>query len=390
MKEIMRIGPENIVYDSTIIVMVLTLFAYIEASVGNFQGFRCHVDGLLQLLQSHAEILNSPINTALIMAWMQIRFVNWWSRAYFSSWDVHRRLPSVPLLRCLKERHDSLQSRRVIVLSILCESHRLNSGHILGYLRRGAGVDAQTHVQHLEQGAEVEKCLYLLREQESRLDDWLTHLSPSEWPLSDHTYWMSNSKKPEDDNTPIYFQSHDAALNFAYYTLARVMQCHGLLRSLQNCSHPQDPYGYEEEESWVRLLLHITNGTNIQTSLARNNYTIGFQGLLLAALLRCQSPALGAAIQSWVQSLADLQPTEEGSFPTYQTLGVIKSINRQKQVGLDILGVTQPVDDGGGTPKVTAFNSQPIDQLILHGRSRLTRVPFAICVGLDFGVGEEY
>ncbi|RDW67453.1 Zn(II)2Cys6 transcription factor domain-containing protein [Aspergillus mulundensis] len=382
-KEITRIDPETVLRDFTIIIGVLTLFTYIESSVGNFQGFRCHVDGMSQLLQSHADKLNDPMNTALVMAWMQIRFVNWWSRAYFSSWEVHRRLPSVPLPRFLEGRPESPQSRRVLVLSILCESHRLHSGHVLGCLGRGAGVDPQADIEHFEQKGELEECLYLLHEQKRRLDEWLARLPPSEWPLSDHGDCLSNDpKEPEDHATPVHFHSHDAALNFAYYALARVMQCDGLLRSLQHRSLYR-LYDYEEEESWIRLLLRITNGTDIQTSLARNNYTIGFQGLLLAALLRCQSPALGAAIQSWVQNLANLQPTEEGSFPIYQTLGVIKAINRQKQAGLDVLGVTQPVDDGGGTPKVTAFNSQPIDRLVLHGRSRRTGVPFAECVCLD-------
>lgn len=228
----------------------------------------------------------------------------------------------------------------------------------------------------------LEACFRALEEQERRLNDWLAHLPPSDLPIFEGQPY-GDTRRLEDPRLPIFFESHDAALNYAYYTPYRVMQCRGLLSSLQCRSPRSGAYRFEEEESWIWLLLRIVKGTSFQTSLARNNYTIGFQGLLLAALLRCQNPVLGEEIQSWVQALADLQPTEEGAFPIYQTLGVIKAINGQKQSGIDVVGVTQHVDDGGGTPKLTAFNSQPIDRVVVHGRCRTTGVVVAKCVPLE-------
>ncbi|KAL3429022.1 hypothetical protein BDV09DRAFT_190474 [Aspergillus tetrazonus] len=367
--------------DTTVVVAVLTLFAYIEASVGNLEGFRCHVNGMSQLLESHPEILNDPVNKALILAWMQIRFVNWWSRAYFSSLDVHRRLPSIPLTPALEGNYDLVHNCRVLVLSILCESHRLNSCEVL----RWVGIDAAVNIadrQPMGLDGNLEAYFRALEEQERRLNDWLAHLPPSDLPIFEGQPYGATGRL-EDPRLPIFFESHDAALNYAYYTLCRVMQCRGLLSSLQCRSPRSGDYRFKEEESWIWLLLRIVKGTSFQTSLARNNYTIGFQGLLLAALLRCQNPVLGEEIQSWVQALADLQPTEEGAFPIYQTLGVIKAINGQKQSGIDVVGVTQPVDDGGGTPKLTAFNSQPIDRVVVHGRCRTTGVVVAKCVPLE-------
>src|SRR5699024_10640303 len=168
-------------------------------------------------------------------------------------------------------------------------------------------------------------------------------------------------------------QSHDAALNFAYYVVGRIMQCTSSLRQRQN----QDPHQYEhtcnkEEEPWVQLLLRIARGTNIQTSISRNSYTIGFSGLLLAAILQCQSLSLSIEIQEWLETLQSMQPTEEGAFPVYQTLGVVKAIISQRMMGREIYGVTLPVDDGGGTPKFTAYNSQPINNLLFHGRCRIS------------------
>lgn len=378
-QEMAHISSQTLLEDATIIMAVLTLFAYIESSVGNFQGFRCHVKGMSQLLENHTQILKSPVNKALIIAWMQIRFVNWWSRAYFSSRDVHRRLPPVSLPQPLQGSHDLLYNSRVAVLSILCESHRLNFCEALRYAELDQNVSMLEHAPVLMPDSSSEACFRLLEEQKCRLDDWLLSLPPCDLPILD----QNNTWDSGDLGMPLCFQSYNAAVNFAYYALCRVMQCTGLLRSLQCCNFPY-VIQCEEEAKWVRVLLRIIKGTDIRASVHKNNYTIGFQGLLLAALLRCRCPTLGIEIQNWVQNLAHLQPTEEGSFPVYQTLGVIKAINCQKQTGIHVFGVTQPVDDDGGTPKVTAFNSQPIDRLIFHGRHEITGSIVAKCVFIDF------
>jgi hypothetical protein len=59
-------------------------------------------------------------------------------------------------------------------------------------------------------------------------------------------------------------------------------------------------------------------------SIARNNYTIGFSGLLLAPSLRCQDVRLAMQIETWLHALEGSQPTEEeGAFPVYQALAVV-------------------------------------------------------------------
>ncbi|KAL4765811.1 uncharacterized protein BDW70DRAFT_155464 [Aspergillus foveolatus] len=270
-----RIGQQIVSADTTVVVAVLTLFAYIEASVGNFEGFRCHVNGMSQLLESHLEILNDPANKALIL----------------TSLYVHGRLPSVPLPPALEGNYDLLHNRRVLVLSVLCESHRLNSCEVL----RWVGIDATVNIadrQPMGLDGNLEACFHALGKQGHRRNDWLAHLSPSDLLIFEGQP-SGDTGRLEGPRLPIFFESHDAALNYAYYTLCRVLQCRGLLRSLQCHSARSNAYRFEEEEGWIWLLLRIAKCTCFQTSFARNNYTIGFPGLLLAALLRCQSPVLG-------------------------------------------------------------------------------------------------
>ncbi|PYI09193.1 hypothetical protein BO78DRAFT_308968 [Aspergillus sclerotiicarbonarius CBS 121057] len=365
--------------NATMVLAVLILFAYVESSMGNFHGFNCHVEGLTRLLFDLPEASSDSMINALLTSWMQVRYVVWWARAYFSSIDVHQQLPPIPFPRSLAG--DSLHERRVAVLSIMCESHRINSQSILRHWSRGAGPDCPDLECHQVNNQEYQTFCLLLSEEGKRLDEWLGNLPPSEQPICTDAVRYSGEC---DDSTPsIYFQSHDAALSFAYYVVARIMQGTGILRSL----HTRDPkdLGHEcrEEEPWVRMLLQIAKGADMRTSLTRNNYTIGFSGLLLAALLRCQNLSLGREIQNWLQNLQDLQPTEEGAFPVYQTLSVAKAINQQRVMGRDIFAVMQPLDDGGGTPKFTAYNSQSIDTLLFHGKWHVSGQLFTNCVCID-------
>ena len=45
--------------------------------------------------------------------------------------------------------------------------------------------------------------------------------------------------------------------------------------------------------------------------------------------------------------------------------------------------VSQPVDDGDGTPKFSAYNCQMINDVLVHGEYRETGESFTECVTLD-------
>ncbi|KAI9931720.1 hypothetical protein MW887_010299 [Aspergillus wentii] len=361
-KKLTAMNSFDYYHDPTVILTVLVLFAHLESAMGNFQGFYCHVRGMMNLLEEREGVGDVTIKS-LLTSWMQIRYVVWWARVYFSSLDISQQIPSITLPILLRGAPCTLHERRVQVLSIMCESHRLNFKVVLQHFRNW-GLEGKSELDE-----SYADCITRLSQEAASLDEWLLHLPPSEQPIY-------------GDNGTIHFHSHDAALNYAYYTVARIMQCTGLLRLLCN----QDTQLHEQEhqeEFWALQLLKTAQGINMQTSLTRNSYTIGFSGLLLAAILRCQNLSIGLEIQNWLQTLKDLQPTEEGAFPVYQTLSVVKVINQQRMVGRDVFAVTQPVDDGGGTPKVTAYNSQFIRSLVFYGRCNRLGCLFEECIALD-------
>ncbi|CAI7645811.1 unnamed protein product [Penicillium bialowiezense] len=357
-KKFTALTPDDYSNNLPLILAILVTFGYIESSMGNFDGFNCHVQGLSAFLLELREGTKDPLIRDLLAAWFQSQFLVWWARLYFSSFDVQRHLPSIQMPSVLSESPGSLHERRAVVLGILCESHQLNTKETLGYWDESEMLSmAPFPVSQVES-----RPLWVvqLEEASNKLDAWIMHLPQSEQPIEDAVSLIS----------PILFQSHGAALNFAYYVTARIMQCTSFLYSLQAYDPQSLHNGCFETENWVRLLLQITQGVDMHTSITMNTYTIGFSGLLLAASLRCQDLSLGLEIEQWLQNLKSMQPTEEGAFPIYQTLAVAKAINRQRMLGRDVFCVSQPVDDGGGSPKFHGYNSQLISSLLMHGRWR--------------------
>lgn len=362
----------------TMVLTVLIVFAHIECSMGNFQGFYCHERGIISLL-SHIQIGSKTNLESLLAAWLQVRMVVWWARAYFCSLDVQRHLPSPLPPGVTVEGLAALQAQRVTVLSIMCESHRINFSALLRHWDTG---DFNTHAKgSYATDEEFEKTCFSLSQQGEKLDRWLEALPTSDLPINEPN--DSQEARDRDHLTPIFFRSHEAALNFAYYTVGRILQCTGLLQTLQKSGAPYVPYQCHREESWTRLLVRIARGAKSETSLRMNSYTIGFSGLLLTALLRCQSQSLALEIRAWLQDLEVLKPTEEGAFPLYQTLRVVNTINLQKMTQRDVFAVTLPVDDEGGTPKVNAYNSQPISSLLFHGIDRHSGDLFTDCLPVN-------
>jgi hypothetical protein len=360
------------------VLTILVLFTHIESSRGNFGGFNCHVQGLTSFLDNETGNPTGDLSflRRIVTAWMQPQFQVWWARSYFSALDVQLQQPRIVIPRVLQGNFESLHERRISVLSIMCESHRLNFTAILDYWRCSTSVnETEERYGACEHG--FEHYCKLLAEESKKLDDWLAQLPLCEQPIQNNYYCAST-----DLIELLMFESHDAALNYAYYALARIMQCTAVFHILQSGDFQYLGYECYEAEPWGRLLLRIAKGIDMEACIRQNTWTIGFSGLFLAALLRCQDTASGIWIEHWLQNLSDMQPTEEGSFPVYQALAVARAINQQRMIGRDVFSVSQSLDDGGGTPKFSSYNSQIIDALLIHGRCRATGDLFTDCISI--------
>ncbi|GAA83678.1 similar to An15g05180 [Aspergillus luchuensis IFO 4308] len=334
-----------------------------ESSMANFTAFYCHMDGISRFLTNLNDYVHDETVRGLLITWMQSRLSVWWTRSYFSSVKLQRLLPSIPLPRILQGQPKSLHERRVEIISIMCDSHYLSTACILRHWDCDQSIETVISEPSDEPGTDAVHHHLLLTQQVQRLDRWIQHLPSAEQPLMDLT-------STGDVTTPLRFISHDAALNYAYYLTSCILQCQNNFCTLPSICPTIARMEGRTTDSYICLLLRIAKASPPVHHLTKNTYTIGFTNLLLTALLRTTSVSLAIEIQNFVQSLADTLPTEEGGFPIYQALEVIKLINVRKMAGKDVVAVSQPVDDHGGEPKYQSYNSQAIRDLFFHGRER--------------------
>ncbi|KAK9254852.1 hypothetical protein V1507DRAFT_441512 [Lipomyces tetrasporus] len=213
---------------------------------------------------------SDPPSKALLVAWMQCRFQVWWARTYFSSLEVQLQQRSVLLPRGLQESFEHLHERRVAVLSILCESHQLNFKATLRHwdCQNAKNSGPGTERSNWPDEEEIEKYCTLLAEETKKLDNWFAHLPPSERPLD--IGLSSGDRQAHAPIEPVLFQSQDAALNYAYYAVSRIMQCVGFLHLLRARDPQYIGHECDEARPWIRLLLGVVQGTNPRISICRN------------------------------------------------------------------------------------------------------------------------
>lgn len=355
--------------DPQITMTILVLFSCLESSIGNFLRFHNHSRGIANLIRRLSTGLDPTSSmTDILAAWMQTRYHSWWIRLYFSAFTFQLEQSSLSAPAFLEDNIESNSVRRAMILSILCESHRLHQKMLLGTFLL-ASDQTTINLNSTDQWYKAGMYRELLTLQAEKLIIWEQNLPLADLPASlegEVQYLFPEGLLV----TPLQFSSHNAAMNYAYFISARLMQ-----------DAPIDLSGEHitDSDHWVFLLLRITAGIDRQTCLRDNTYTIGLSSLLLAALLHTCSLDIGIWIEDWLQGFqknAQSPALEEGSFPLAQITTVVSVINQQRRLGRNVFAVSQAEDDGGGNGKVDSYDSQDIKVVWLHGRERATGARF--------------
>ena len=379
--------------DPTTAMVALILFCHLESLTSNFPGFYLHsraVETLVSIQGRSAEA--GPLSShgaELVAAWTQSKLHNWWRRFHFSTPAFQRDNPSLVSAPMMLPMSSVAGSSRVSVLMNLCESYRLNAAdfmHCCDELmdiearRLGDGVrTAPTDISyyswgHSEWGSKSQE------EQPERqryaLDEWHDRLPPSELPMDPNlgnAHIDGASYSPTVVQVkPLHFRSHDAAMNYAYYVTARILQCTGFLATDRlpggSPSHSEsiNTHG-SDAEAWVALLLRIAAGIDWKSCTRLNTYTVGLSGLLLVCVLRSDNPATGPWVEDWLCRRHHKGCLEEGGFPLAQILRILHAINQEREYGRCVRAVCQPVDDGGGAGKFQSYNSQSLPSVLVYG-----------------------
>lgn len=372
--------------------VVLTLFCHLESSMGSFEAFGLHSKGATKLIQSYAakSLEKDGRASDLLGSLVEVRMQMWWRRVYFGTPEFHRNRPKVSFGPGF-ERILVFDSKRAALLLILCESHRINNAGIIAHWDHNNvasldsdGQETESQPPHNDSTFSTPEAAIKLDTEAINLENWR-----NVYPLSgiiDDTEQSSIDKldKTTLDIQPVHMDSHEDAMNFAYYISCRVLQCPGPLESL-NAENPDEiAQAYHEAEAWTRLLLRALAGMKWDNCIRFNMYTIGVTGLLLACILRTHDPSLGKWCEQWLQRCLDGKSFEEGSFPAFQTLEIIRLVNAERRRGYDVLSLFQTVEDGGGTGKFGSYQSQALSSLLVYGRCRRTGQPYSYCKSMQY------
>ncbi|KAH8204927.1 hypothetical protein TruAng_000966 [Truncatella angustata] len=293
---------------------VLILFCHLESMMSGFQDFAIHSNAVELLLEPRRKGMttwNEQVK-GLLAAWAQSRLHNWWKRAHFTTSSFFTASTSLivePLLLPGLDRKPRIQPTILSIITLL----------------RG------------------------LKQMTTECDD-------------EHSSLDLTIK-------PMRFQSHVSAMNYAYYVVARIMQQTEYFEALTPSGDRALHTGGTETEMWILVLLRIAAGIDWDECKRLNIFTVGISGLLLAATLRSRSPEIGLWIQRWLERRAE-NSLEEGSFPVWQIIRILRVINQERRAGRDVFAVFQPVDDGGGVGKHDSYNSQTLTSILIYGKDR--------------------
>jgi hypothetical protein len=337
----------------------LILFCYLESTMGNFTAFQFHADGIAKFMQVKFAEIPPDIGNQLLAAWILARYQNWWRRMNFSSFSFQRAQSSLRPTEEVAKSLFSVSAKRAIVVSILCESYRIHTIRVLKLWADPKQIS----------DPKAENYIALLDYESQKLEDWHSTLMDSELPIECSSHVEPSAK---NELLPLVFESHDSAMNYAYYVVSRIMQCTDILYQ----QLPRSEYIQEKKEEtishWTRLLVRITIGLDVTECAKKNVYSIGVSSLLMACLLRCHDQEIGQWIEHWLQRWKELNVLEEGSFPIAQVLQVATLVNKERSIGNYIYHIGLPEDDGGGSGKYASYNSQHVDTLVVKGmRSEL-------------------
>ncbi|KAL7940539.1 hypothetical protein V8C42DRAFT_224750 [Trichoderma barbatum] len=358
----------------------LVLFCYVESSMGYFEGFYIHSQGIEELLRKSADRI-FPHGAGLLAAWVEVKMQNWWRRAYFGVPEFFQDY-STPLLRPeLQFISNTGSGRTATILWILCESHRLHNVALIacwarqGKSRQMREITVSTFMDNANQTSEQppisSEILARIKMNSEKLDEWRACL-PGLVEVEANLNCLKSFDLKSPGHETIYFPSHKLAMDMAYYVVARVMHCAGPLQTFASASMHNTDDLYEEIEAWIFILLRIAAGISWEDCVCLNAYTVGLAGLLLACALSSRSLETGLWIQEWLEMHLGRDGIEEGNFPVFQILDAVRLINRERRNGLDVVALFQTVDDGGGKGKFGSYSSQLISSMLVYGRCRST------------------
>jgi hypothetical protein len=295
--------------DEVSVLATLLLFVLIESRLGSFRGAAFHHHGIEHLLSSNHGICDRhKAGRGLIRVWIALRAQNWSCRIPFTLFDFQRSLLEIGV--DVDWTFESPETRAEAVIVNMLQSWRLS---LMILFERYAGRgdmesissrccrdvykrmqrSAMTPVWTPKVPIPDENYDSLLGDQHRKLDEWHAALPQSHLPIESFKYrsdaWqLSQFNHSNVSGSCLQFQSHEAAMNYAYYVVARIFQSDEALDEFLSMAPLTDSPRRRDSKinHWLLILLRIVAGLDIMTYARRNFYAVGLLDVVKMCYLR--------------------------------------------------------------------------------------------------------
>lgn len=293
--------------DKISVLATLLLFVLIESHFGSFRAAAFHLHVVEHLLCSdHSICERASTGRGLTNVWITLRAQNWSRRIPFTLFDFQTSLMEIGV--DVNRMLDVSESPAEVVIVIMFQSWRLSLMLLFErYSGRGdmesissqccrdvhsrMRPSAMTQPWTPKVPIPDEKYDNLLDKQRRKLDEWRTALPLSYLPI-DSSRSKSVARRllkfdySDVSESCLEFESHEAAMAYAYYVTAKIIQSSEVMDeflSMPPLADAPNP-GRSEINHWLLTLLRIIAGLDIMTCVQRNFYSVG----LLEIVRMCQ------------------------------------------------------------------------------------------------------
>ncbi|RDW57512.1 hypothetical protein BP6252_13772 [Coleophoma cylindrospora] len=380
--------------DKASILAVLLLFVLVESHIGSFHGAAFHHHAIEHLLSAHySACQSSAFGRGLISVWTALRAHSWSYRIPFTLLDFNKTLLELGVNISIVL--DPFEARAEAVVVNMLQSWRLSLMMLFErYTGRGdmESISSQCCRDVYRRTKppvmrppwtpktliEDENNASLLNEERQRLDAWHTALPLSQLPIE--SFSSANGGRPSADLRyssaiqDLKFQSHQAAINYAYYVVARILQSEAAmdeyLSMKPQCDYPEQ--GHSETNHWLLTLLRVIAGMDIAACAQQSYYYVSLLEIVKICRLRLPqySSALCRLADELVQEFTDHCMIYDGPVLISNFRNELKEIEEQKILSKDLFYIMP--QNSPDTKKQPSCNRASAAPIMVYGRDRIT------------------
>lgn len=338
MRQIAKSSPAEYMADPITLLSVLILFCYLESARGHFTEFSFHSRAIQEIVTRTAVQplmeMDGVHGARLLSAYAQTRMHNWWLKVIFSDPETLES-QDISFEPEMRSHLNIATNRRTFVLSVLCQSYRISLMAIIRQAKRSPRAN-------LADDCVLQAYYDSIQVQQQVATDWHALVAVHDLPIEGYEdgQLASGPDTLSLNVKPVHFNSHTAAMNYAYYVTARVIQCSGVYGSPVLEPHFLPKADMTTTRFWAELLLRIAAGLDWERCLLLNRHTIGISSLLVACALRCPELDISLWIEDWLgRRCAKSERVHEGSVLLERALQMMQLINRKRLIGRDALAI---------------------------------------------------